>query len=94
MRSLLGSGDHYARLWQRRERLSEIPALLIWGMQDNLFTPGHLARWRRALPNARTLEVGNAGHWPHEEQPEMVAGALRCFLDSDRFYAERPRGPA
>ena len=92
--SLLGSGDHYARLWQRREALREIPALLIWGMQDNTFTPRHLARWQRALPNARTLEVANAGHWPHEEQPQLVAGALRCFLDSNRFYRERPLAPA
>jgi pimeloyl-ACP methyl ester carboxylesterase len=80
-RDLLDSGDHYARLWQRREALREIPALLVWGMQDNTFAPHHLRRWQRALPSAQTLDVGDAGHWPHEEQPQIVAAALQRFLE-------------
>jgi haloalkane dehalogenase len=81
-RDLLESGDHYARLWQRRESLREIPALLVWGMQDNAFAPHHLSRWQRALPNAQTLDVGDAGHWPHEERPQIVSAALQQFLES------------
>ncbi len=83
--SLLGSGDYYARLWQRREALRGLRSLLVWGMQDPSFTPQHLSRWQRALPDAQTLDIGNAGHWPHEEQPQIVAGAVRCFLDTNRF---------
>jgi haloalkane dehalogenase len=81
-RSLLGSGDYYARLWQRREALRNIPTLIIWGMQDPAFTPHHLSRWQRALPLAQTLDIGDAGHWPHEEQPHQVSAALRDFLTS------------
>ncbi len=79
-RSLLGSGDFYARLWQSRDALRSIPTLLVWGMQDPAFTPTHLRRWQRALPDARTLDIGAAGHWPHEEQPNVVTAALRHFL--------------
>jgi haloalkane dehalogenase len=82
-RSLLGSGDFYARLWQRREALRQIPTLLVWGMQDPAFTPAHLGRWQRALPEARTLDIGDAGHWPHEEQPHAVTAALSDFLQGD-----------
>jgi pimeloyl-ACP methyl ester carboxylesterase len=83
-RSLLGSSGFYAQLWQRREALRTIPALLIWGMQDIAFTPHHLGRWQRALPQAHTLDIGNAGHWPHEEQPHLVAAAVRRFLATER----------
>jgi haloalkane dehalogenase len=82
-RSLLGSADFYAQLWQRRDALHSIPALLVWGMQDPAFTPQHLSRWQRALPQAQTLDVGDAGHWPHEEQPQLVSAALKNFLALD-----------
>jgi haloalkane dehalogenase len=81
-RSLLASGDYYARLWEGREALRNIPALIIWGMQDPAFTPHHLRRWQRALPLAQTLDIGDAGHWPHEEQPQTVTNALRSFLEA------------
>lgn len=79
-RSLLGSGDFYARLWQRREALRSIPSLIVWGMQDPAFTPQHLRRWQRALPAAEVFDVGDAGHWPHEEQPQQVGAAISRFL--------------
>ena len=82
-RSLLGSADFYTSLWQRREALQSIPALLIWGMQDPAFTPQHLKRWQHALPQAQTLDIGAAGHWPHEEQPQTVSAALRRFLSPE-----------
>jgi haloalkane dehalogenase len=80
-RSLLGSADFYAQLWQRREALRNIPALIVWGMQDPAFTPQHLSRWQRVLPDAQTLDIGDAGHWPHEEQPQLVSAALQSFLE-------------
>jgi len=79
-RATLGSGDFYARLWQQREALHGIPALIVWGMQDPAFTPRHLRRWQQALPGAEVLDVGDAGHWPHEEQPRLVGDAIGRFL--------------
>ncbi|HTV19529.1 MAG TPA: alpha/beta fold hydrolase [Polyangiaceae bacterium] len=86
-RCLLGSGDFYARLWQRREALRGIPALIVWGMQDPAFNPQHLRRWQRALPDAEVLDVGDAGHWPHEEQPQLVGDAVRRFLRAEAASA-------
>jgi pimeloyl-ACP methyl ester carboxylesterase len=78
-RALLGSRDHYASPWERRS-VERLPALLVWGMRDSAFGPVALARWREALPQARTLELEAAGHWPHEEEPELVSRALVGFL--------------
>ena len=78
-RAILGSSAHYDALWAQRQRLRDIPALVIWGTRDQAFRPTMLARWRAALPQARVAEVA-AGHWPHEEEPEAVIAALREFV--------------
>jgi haloalkane dehalogenase len=80
-RALLASGPYYDDLWRRRAALAELPTLVVWGTKDPAFPPAYLARWRAAVPRARVVEVP-AGHWPHEEMPDAVIGALREFLAS------------
>jgi haloalkane dehalogenase len=83
-RSLLRSTAtaHYQALWEARDRLRQVPTLVLWGMRDRAFGPQQLARWRAALPHASVLELADAGHWPHEERPDEVAGAIERFLDA------------
>ena len=77
-RELLGSSDWFAGLWQRRERLAAIPALLVWGMKDPAFGR-HLPRWRsvfRARGGPRSWH--DVGHAPPEERgPESAAAIAR-----------------
>jgi haloalkane dehalogenase len=80
-RSLLGSRDYYARLWEDAGRLRGRPTLLVWGLKDSAFGPRHLARWRERLPDAGVLTLPDAGHWPHEESPQTVADAIRALLE-------------
>jgi haloalkane dehalogenase len=79
-KALIGSGAHYASLWEQRAKLARLPGLVVWGLKDRAFPPPFLARWKEALPGARVVELAGAGHWPHEEEPEAVAAALREFL--------------
>ena len=79
-RSLLGSGAYYDAEWRRRERLTGLPSLILWGMKDSAFRPSQLARWREALPEARVVELPASGHWPHEEEPERVVDEIKRFL--------------
>jgi len=79
-RSLLGSSAFYDALWRERDKLANRPALIVWGMKDSAFRPNQLARWRTALPAAKVVELENAGHWPHEEEPDRVIAALEDFL--------------
>jgi len=79
-RSLLGSHAHYAKLWANRARLARIPSLVLWGTRDRFFPESYVERWRQALPHAKIEALGDAGHWPHEEQPELVLEALTRFL--------------
>jgi haloalkane dehalogenase len=78
-RALIGSSAYYERLWSQRERLRELPVLIVWGTRDSAFKPHLLARWRDAVPHAQVTELP-VGHWPHEEDPEGVIAAMREFL--------------
>lgn len=81
-RSLTGSASFFDGLWDRRDALSRIPSTVVWGMKDRALAPRLLPRWREALPHARVVEVPDAGHWPQEEQPEVVVSALTDLLTS------------
>jgi haloalkane dehalogenase len=77
-KALLGSAPHYEALWDARARLAEIPTTIVWGLKDSAFRPRQLAKWRVAAPHARVVELADAGHWPHEEEPEAVVAAIRA----------------
>lgn len=79
-RSLAGSTDFFRGLWQRREVLRDVPMHLIWGRRDSAFGPPVLRRCQGAWPHATVTELADAGHWPHEEQPEACLAALEGFL--------------
>jgi haloalkane dehalogenase len=89
-RALLQSGAHYQSLWDRRDRLRDLPALVVWGLRDSAFRPDQLARWRQALPHAEVVELPAAGHWPHEEEPSAVLAAVSRFAGA----AQAPRSAA
>ncbi|HYQ05317.1 MAG TPA: alpha/beta fold hydrolase [Polyangiaceae bacterium] len=80
-RALLGSHAHYSALWANRARLATIPTLVLWGARDRAFTLEFLERWQQALPHAHVEQLDDAGHWPHEERPELVLQALQRFLE-------------
>ena len=79
-RALSGAAAHYDDLWNKRDRLAKIPMLIVWGMKDSAFRPHQLDKWRAATPHARVVELPNAGHWPHEEDPDAVLNAIRAWL--------------
>ncbi len=65
-------------------RLGEvrIPALVLWGDSDRVFTPGYGRAYASALGNARFESVAEAGHLPQLEQPVHTFAAIDAFLDT------------
>ena len=59
-----------------------VPTRLVWGMRDKVFQPVFLEQWQELLPNAGTVEVGDAGHFLVEDQPDAVTQAITGFSDS------------
>lgn len=81
-KSLLGSTAFFESLWARRQRLASTPMHVIWGLKDSAFPPSALAKLRDAWPHASVHELATAGHWPHEEQPDVCAQSVLRFLDA------------
>lgn len=79
-RDLVGADDWYASLWERRDGLRSIPALLLWGEQDPGFGLEVLTRWQALFETAETQTFPEAGHLPQEEASDAVQSALRPFL--------------
>jgi len=79
-RALDGSRDYYAALSANASRLRRFPASIVWGLKDPAFKPSQLARWHETLPAADVVTLSEAGHWPHEEEPDAVVAAMQRVL--------------
>lgn len=65
-------------------RFQTVPVHLVWGMQDWCFRPECLRRFQALIPDAKTVELADVGHYVMEEAPQEVIAELRNVLSSSR----------
>lgn len=82
-KSLLNDQDWFEELWSNRQTISNKPTLFIWGMKDSTIKPHYLDKFVCGFPNSKITKIEMAGHFPQEEQPEMVAKAIQDFVNSN-----------
>jgi pimeloyl-ACP methyl ester carboxylesterase len=58
----------------------ELPTLLIWSEEDEVFPLEHAARYADALTKARLVRIADSYSFTPEDQPEAVATAIRSFM--------------
>jgi pimeloyl-ACP methyl ester carboxylesterase len=59
-----------------------MPALIIWGKADGVIAPAYADEFSRRIANARVVLVDGAGHMPHLEKTEAVAGLVQEFVSA------------
>jgi pimeloyl-ACP methyl ester carboxylesterase len=59
-----------------------VPVLLVTGGRDLLKNPGYGRELAPRIPNGELLEIDDAGHCSHIEQPQIVNQALTRFFDA------------
>jgi pimeloyl-ACP methyl ester carboxylesterase len=60
----------------------DMPALVVWGMQDP-YIPARFGRdYADALADAELLELPDAGHWPWLDRPDLIE-RLAAFLSAE-----------
>ncbi|MGF1597132.1 MAG: alpha/beta fold hydrolase [Acidimicrobiales bacterium] len=64
----------------RRLYRVKAPTLLVWGAQDRLVDPAYGPAFASHLSDAKLVVIEGAGHLPHLEQADAVAGAVNEFL--------------
>ncbi|WP_281689144.1 alpha/beta fold hydrolase [Pseudonocardia thermophila] len=62
--------------WLRR---IDIPTVVAWGASDRIVTPDYGRAFAAEIPGARFVEIPEAGHYPHIEQPAAVAELITSF---------------
>ena len=68
-------------LWQMFARLQSIPMLVIHGARSDILNVSTLERMQREKPDLERVTVGNRGHVPLLDEPEVL-GAIDRFLAS------------
>jgi len=79
-RSLVEDQEWFQSLWDRRGAITSKNILFIWGMKDRLIKPHMLDKFLSGFPDADVLRLPESGHFPQEEDPNIVADAIRSFL--------------
>ena len=71
-----------SRLAECGRELSSIraPALVVWGAHDPYIPPRFGDAYAARLPGARIEHVGDAGHWPWLDRPDVIE-RIATFLD-------------
>lgn len=64
-------------------QFSEIPILLVWGMQDPVLSTTVLSRWQQLYPHATTYELEDASHFLQEDAPERIVQWIETFMKAN-----------
>jgi pimeloyl-ACP methyl ester carboxylesterase len=70
-----------------RLAILEVPTLVLWGDSDQIADPDYGRAYAAAIPRARFRLLGNTGHQPQQETPELVLQAIWDSADADRAAA-------
>jgi fermentation-respiration switch protein FrsA (DUF1100 family) len=60
--------------------LRDVPLLVAWGADDKTIPPRHHNALAERVPHAVTVEMADAGHYPHETAPAQLLSAMETFL--------------
>jgi pimeloyl-ACP methyl ester carboxylesterase len=63
----------------------DIPIQLIWGEKDPWESLSEAKEWKEKFKNIKRLDIiKDAGHCPHDEQPEETNNLIREFLQETK----------
>jgi non-heme chloroperoxidase len=68
-----------------------VPVLILWGEKDPAFPVANQERLQQVLPHAAFKAYPELGHNPHWENPALVAGDIRAFLEGNRPAIQQTR---
>lgn len=70
---------HNPRLKSRLHRI-HIPTLFLWGSHDRMLSEAYGRGYCGMIPGARFEPIERAGHFPHQEQPQVFADKVMAFV--------------
>lgn len=86
-KSLLNDQDWFEELWNKRHTISTKPTLFIWGVKDPVIKPQYLDKFISGFTNSKTIRLETSGHFPQEEQPEIVTKSILDFMTDKKNHS-------
>ena len=80
LRSVIATGGQRVNAHDRLYLAGALPTLIVWGGRDRTIPVEHAATAHAAIPGSRLRILRDAAHFPHLEDPEGLATALRELL--------------
>ena len=65
---------------ERLHLAAGLPTLIVWGEDDRMIPSGHGSAAAELVPGCRFELVPGAGHYPHEDDPELFARLVADFV--------------
>ena len=72
---------HDPKLLRRLSRVN-LPVQVIWGASDRVVSPEYGRAFHDAIPGSLFELVPRSGHYPHWEQPDVLARIVTSFLNA------------
>jgi pimeloyl-ACP methyl ester carboxylesterase len=80
----IGMNKRYTLEAAEKLRGSDLPVLLAWAPKDRVFPLKFAERLAGEVPNARIVEIPDAGTFVPLDQPERVADEIAGFIETGR----------
>lgn len=81
LRAVIGTNGQRVDASNRLYLAAEMPTLILWGADDPIIPAHHGERAHAAMPGSRLRILPGAGHMPHFDDPDAIAGALLEFIE-------------
>ena len=82
VRSVIEPGGQRVSAQDRLTLAALLPTLIVWGERDSIIPVAHGAAAHEAMPRSRFEVFPDAGHMPHDQDPERFAALLVDFCDA------------
>jgi pimeloyl-ACP methyl ester carboxylesterase len=79
-RSVIDPGGQRVDARDRLYLSRAMPSLIVWGEQDPIIPVAHGVRAHDLMPGSRLELFGDAGHFPHLEEPVRFSATLSSFV--------------
>jgi pimeloyl-ACP methyl ester carboxylesterase len=82
VRAVIEPGGQRVSANSRLALAAQMPSLIVWGERDSIIPVAHGRAAHAAMPGSRFVCFPEAGHMPHDDDPERFASVLTEFCDS------------
>lgn len=88
-RELVGTSQWYETLWAQREKIKDIPTLILWGVKDKFILPDALHKWKRFFHECYVIQFEESGHFLLEENADELGSYIDNFVREELKHAHQ-----